>query len=83
MVLEGLSQPLKHSSLTMCSMPRPVHTVLIKASQENHPRKQKAVHLKRKQSKVKRTGREECYVSQLPPPRLGVLLRQEAASTEH
>lgn len=56
---------------------------LIKASQENHPRKQKAVHLKRKKSKVKRTGWEECYVSQLPPLRLGMLLKQEAASTEH
>lgn len=55
---------------------------LIKASQENHPRKQKAVHLKRKKSKVKRTGWEECYVS-APTPRLGMLLRQEAASTEH
>lgn len=36
MVLEGLSQPLKHSSLTMCSMPRPVHTVL---TNKGFPRK--------------------------------------------
>lgn len=49
-VLEGLLlNTLKQSLLTMCATPRPVHTVLTnKGFQRNHPRKQKAINLKRK-----------------------------------